>query len=104
MDIEEIKSKVASGEYVYSRHADTERKVDGLTFGQIKEALLNSEILEDYLDTGRGDSCLVVGFAGDTPIHVVCGWLGERIIIITIYIPTLPKFIDPLTRRGTEND
>ncbi len=98
MDIEEIQAKVRANEYVYSHHAEIERVADGLTFAQVEEALLKGEIFEDYPDTGRGESCLVVGFSGDIPIHVVCGWRGENIVIITVYIPTPPKFLDPWTR------
>ena len=64
MAIEEIKAKVRNNQYVYSHHAEVERKVEGLTFAQVEEALLNGQILEQYPDTGRGESCLVVGFAG----------------------------------------
>jgi Domain of unknown function (DUF4258) len=74
MDIEEIKTKVRANEYIYSYHADLERKADDLTLAQVEDALLTGEILEQYPDTGRGESCLVVGFSGDTPIHTVCGW------------------------------
>jgi len=28
----------------------------------------------------------------------VCGWRGEKIVLITVYIPRPPKFIDPWTR------
>ncbi len=33
----------------------------------------------DSPDTGRGESCLVVGFAREIAIHVVCGWQGEKV-------------------------
>ncbi len=98
MGIEAIREKVASDQYVYTRHADVERQADGLTLAQVEEALLNGEILEQYDDTGRGESCLIVGFAGESPIHVVCGWRGDRIAIITVYTPRPPKFADPWTR------
>jgi hypothetical protein len=62
---------------------------------QVEEALLNGQILEQYPDTGRGESCLVVGFAGDMPIHAVCGWRGEKIVLITVYILYHLKFMDP---------
>jgi hypothetical protein len=101
MDIEEIKARVRSNQYVYTLHAEIERKADELTFAQVEEALLSGEILEQYPDTGRGESCLVVGFAGDIPIHIVCGWRGENIALITVYIPRPPKFVDPWTRGGT---
>ncbi len=98
MEIEEIKAKVRAEQYVYSQHADIERKADDLTVAQVEEALRQGQILEQYSDTGRGESCLVVGFAGDTPIHTVCGWRGERVVLITVYIPGPPKFVDPWTR------
>ncbi|WP_431191222.1 DUF4258 domain-containing protein [Leptolyngbya subtilissima] len=37
-------------------HADIERKADDLTLMQVEEALLNGEVLEQYPDTGRGES------------------------------------------------
>ncbi len=98
MDIKIIKELIRSEEYSYSVHAETERKADGLTFMQVEEVLLGAEILEQYSDTGRGESCLVLGFSGEFPVHIVCGWRGKKISLITVYIPTLPKFIDPWTR------
>ena len=98
MDIDQIKEKVRNNQYMYSYHAEIERKTDNLTFTQVEAALLNSRILEQYADTGRGESCLVVGFAEEIPIHAVCGWRGEKIVLITVYIPRPPKFIDPWTR------
>ncbi len=104
MDIEEIKVKIRANEYVYTHHAEIERRADELSFAQIEEALLNGEILEQYPNAGRGESCLVVGFAGEVPIHVVCGWRGKKVALITAYIPCPPKFIDPWMRGGETND
>ncbi len=104
MDIEDIKEHVRNNRYVYSLHAEIERKADGLTFAQVEEALLSSETLEHYPDTGRGEGCLVIGFAGDMPVHAVCGWRGDRIVLITVYIPRSPKFIDPWTRGGKADE
>jgi len=104
MDIEEIKRRVRENRYVYSHHDVIERRAESLTFIQIEQAILNGRILEEYPDTGRGESCLVVGLSGDVPIHVVCGWRGESVAVITVYIPRPPKFSDPWTRGagGTE--
>lgn len=57
MDFAEIKAKIRGNEYVYTHHADIERRLDKLTFTQIEEALLSGEILEQYPHTGRGESC-----------------------------------------------
>jgi len=96
-----IKAKVRMDEYIYTNHAEIERKVDDLTFAQIEEALLSGDILEQYADTGRGESCLVLGYGAGFPIHVVCGWRGDKVAIITVYIPHPPKFIDAKTRGVT---
>ena len=92
MDLDKIKEKVRGNQYVYTDHADTERRIESLTFAQIETAILNAEVLESYSDTGRGESCLIVGFADETPIHVVRGWRGESVAIITVYVPQAPHF------------
>ena len=102
--IEEIKALVRADQYVYTLHAEVERRADNLTFAQIEDALLGGKILEQYPDTGRGESCLVVGFAEDIPIHIVCSWRGAKVAVVTVYIPRPPKFIDPWTRgEGTDD-
>ena len=98
MNVEEIRGKVLKDEYDYTLHAEIERKADSLTFHQIEAAILGGEILEQYSDDGRGESCLLLGFSDNIPIHVVCGWRGTRIVIITVYVPKPSKFVDPWTR------
>jgi hypothetical protein len=98
LDAESIREKVRGNQYVYSQHADLAARDDDLTFSQIEQALLECSMLEHYPDTGRGDSCLVVGFAGEIPVHVVCGTRGDRIVLITVYVPGPPDFRDPWTR------
>src|SRR6185436_84261 len=100
IDVEQIIARVRANEYLYSLHADIERQADGLTFAQIEEALLHCTLLESYPDTGRGESCLVVGFAQETRLHVACGWRGQKLVLITVYIPRAPEFVDPWTRGG----
>ncbi|RPJ13855.1 MAG: DUF4258 domain-containing protein [Desulfobacteraceae bacterium] len=98
MTIDEIKEKIGKNQYEYTLHAEIERKTDDLTFYQIEEAILAGEILEQYPDDGRGESCLLVGFSDNIPIHVVCGGRGDKVVIITVYVPNQPKFVDPWTR------
>jgi Domain of unknown function (DUF4258) len=98
-DIVWIHSRIREGQYYFSRHGDQERQNDNLTLEEIEEALLTGRILERYEDTGRGESCLVVGFTeSGKPLHMVCGEIEDRIVIITVYIPTPPKFKNPYER------
>ena len=88
-------------EYFFSQHADEERLNDSLTVAEIEESLLRGSILETYPEDKRGSSCLVVGFTQrGKPVHTVCGRSGDALLIITVYIPTPPKFITPF-ERGT---
>ncbi|MDD2776137.1 MAG: DUF4258 domain-containing protein [Gallionella sp.] len=99
LEIDWIKTSVYNDHYRYSRHGDQERQNDNLTLADISQALLNGRILEQYPDTGRGVSCLVVGFTDHgIPIHVVCGKMGAVLVIITVYIPMPPKFTNPFER------
>jgi hypothetical protein len=98
-DIVWIQNKIREGQYYFSRHGDQERQNDNLTVAEVEEALLAGRALEQYEDTGRGESCLVVGFTeGGKPLHIVCGEIEDRVVIITVYIPTPPKFKNPYER------
>ena len=101
MDIAWIRQQVRSGNYEFSGHADDERQAERISIADVEGALLNGEILEDYPNDPRGPSCLVLGHGSPGyPIHVVCGQThSSRLRFITVYIPSLPKWVDERTRR-----
>ena len=99
MKMQWIQKKIRNDDYFFSLHGDQERQNDNLAITEVEEVLLNGRILEQYNDTGRGKSCLVVGFTQKgKPIHVVCGKKEDVLAIITIYIPMPPKFKTPYER------
>lgn len=105
MDINQIRQSIRQGKYEFSIHAQQERLEEDLDIVEIEEALAQGEILEDYPDDPRGESCLILGYASTKPIHTVLGWarknVDERILrVITVYIPQPPKWTDPRTRRA----
>ncbi|MBK5968537.1 MULTISPECIES: DUF4258 domain-containing protein [Thiorhodovibrio] len=94
-----INACVTAQNYRYSRHGDRERQNDGLSLDEVEQALLNGRIIEQYADTGRGESGLLVGFTdAGKPIHVVCGRMGAALVVVTVYVPTPPKFKTPYQR------
>jgi len=94
-----IKSKVSKCQYYLTKHGEQERQNDSITIAEIEEALINGIILEQYEDDLRGESCLVAGFSeAGKPIHIVCGKFENDLVLITVYIPTPPKFITPYER------
>lgn len=98
--VEFVQSEVASQSYEISIHADDERLADDLTLSEVETALTGCELLEDYPDDPRGPSCLVWGMTPTgMPIHVVCGRNRmDHLVLITVYIPRMPKWRDPRTR------
>ncbi len=99
LKIEWIKEKIKNCEYYFSKHGDQERQNDNLTILEVEEAMLAGRILEYYENTGRGESCLVAGFSENgKPIHIVCGIRRNWLVIITVYIPSAPKFKSPFVR------
>lgn len=93
LSLDWIKHCVSEQRNRYSRHADRERQNDVLTLDEVEQAMCNGRIIEEYADTGRGESCLLAGFTdAGKPVHLVCGAMGEWMVIVTLYIPMPPKF------------
>jgi len=94
-----IRAGVAGNTFYFSRHGDQERQNENLSISEVAETLSNGRILEQYPDTGRGESCLVVGFTqAGVPVHIVCGQRGDWPVIVTVYVPKPPKFKNPYER------
>ena len=98
-----IREKIKKGEYIWTLHADQERRNDGLEIFEIEKAILKGEVIEEYPDHPRGPCCLIYGEGIEKPIHVVCGKNKKgMLVIITVYIPTLPKWKNPKERSKNE--
>lgn len=98
MDIDEIRKKIQIQQYDLSSHAHQERQEEQITVGEIEKVILEGDIIEKYLNDPRGQSCLVGGKILDKSLHVVCGFRGERLLIVTVYRPKLPIWRDYKTR------
>ena len=99
MEIEEIKEKIKYDKYEICFHAEKERYAEDITISDLETAISGGEILEDYANDLRGQSCLVLGYSKNRPIHIVCGYTPIKWVrIITVYIPKLPKWINDKTR------
>jgi hypothetical protein len=95
-----IHDEVYAQHFEISLHADDERMADGLTLAEVEEVLLRCRIIEHYPADPRGESCLVAGLTeAGIPVHVVCGRNpAGRLVLVTVYIPAMPKWKDWFTR------
>jgi len=55
---------------------------------EIRDAVLYGEIIEEYPEDQRGESCLVFQSEKSRIIHVVCAPKPEYLAIITVYVPS----------------
>lgn len=100
--VQRIQQRIREQRYEISIHAERERRNDGLLVDEIEESILaDGELLEDYPDDPRGPSYLMLSFTtSGRPVHTVWGFLPTGWIrLITVYVPELPWWIDPRTRR-----
>jgi len=55
---------------------------------EVRKVVLTGEVIEDYPEDDRGQSCLILGTGKDErKIHVVCAPKDEYLAVITTYIP-----------------
>lgn len=99
--LKKAREQVAQDKFYLSHHAQIERGEEQISIDDIVESILNGTVIETYPDDPRGESCLFSGQGKDKRwIHVLCGnFYEQHLMIITVYIPTKPKWIDPFTRR-----
>lgn len=84
-----------------TQHAQKEMDDEDITLDEVIEAIIEGQILEDYPEHKRGSCCLVYGRTKKAvPLHIVCTTTQPKLIIITVYKPTLPKWVSPTKRRN----
>jgi hypothetical protein len=102
MDPEDIRQAVAHGRWALTSHA--RRRAGQRLIGDVVlvEPLARAEVLEDYPNAPRGPSVLVLGYtAAGHAIHAVCAFdPAGTLLVITVYEPEPPKWLDERTRGG----
>ena len=88
MKIEAIKEKIGQGRNIISFTHTEKLRQRRIKAEDIEQAVKTGTIIEDYPEDRRGPSCLILGFVGERPLHVVCGRLdADELLLITAYEP-----------------
>ena len=58
-----------------------------ITADEIRETVLLGEVIEEYPEDQRGESCLIFHAKKHRATHVVCAPKTEYLAIITAYVP-----------------
>ena len=110
MDIELLRNVFqVSGNVEYTAHCQKRMLERDISREDIKYCIMNGEVIEDYpLMDGNVSpmslpSCLILGMRvkDKSLIHVVVGFNGQRVLIISAYYPELEHWEnDYRTRKG----
>lgn len=112
MDIISLREVFAAAQNVeYTAHCQKRMMERSISRNNIKNCVMNGEIIEDYpLDVDNKSvksfpSCLILGLKlnNKTVIHVVVGFNGDCVIVISAYYPDLEHWeSDYRTRKRRE--
>ena len=58
-----------------------------ISVDEVRDAVLYGEVIEEYPQDQRGESCLVFRAKEDRVIHIVCAPKTDYLAIITAYLP-----------------
>jgi hypothetical protein len=100
--IGDIRRKVATRQYEFSKHAVDQTIIRGITVAELEQAILaRSEVIEDYPEDKHGPSCLILGFTADgRPLHVQCSYPSRPLVkIVTVYEPDPSLWLDLRIRK-----
>lgn len=95
-----VREAARAGRWAMTYHARLRSRRRMIRDRDVAWALAEAEVLEEYPDDPRGPSALVLGHAEDgRPIHAVCTFdESGTLVLITVYEPGPPKWIDERTR------
>lgn len=86
MTIDVLRESCHNGAILWSTHALARLQERGIFRKDVRHAILTGEIIEQYPDDFPNESCLILGATiNNQSLHVVCGYDGESITVITAY-------------------
>lgn len=99
--LETIREQAKAQALRVTQHAQEEMDEEDITLDEVLVAIANGTILENYAEHKRGPCCLLYGHTKKgRPLHIVCTTAQPLLIIITVYVPLLPEWVNPTQRRA----
>lgn len=107
MTIEEIRMALETCPIEYSAHCLKRMLERGIKRADVLECIYKGKIIEDYpldvnnVSTDSFPSCLILGvrWSDNKHIHVVLGYNGNKILIISVYYPDLTHWMEDYETR-----
>ena len=94
LDLGRVLEAIAAGRLTWSRHGVARMQERRITRAEVLDGLRGGQIIEHYSDDVPYPSALVLGFAGDRPVHVVVALdtSTPEAHIVTVYEPSPDEF------------
>jgi len=99
--IDEIRRRVARGDFEFSQHAVDQAIIRHISVQELREAIAGGDVIEVYPEDKYGPSCLIFGVTrAGRPVHVQCSDPSRSTVkIITVYEPDPALWIEFKVRR-----
>jgi len=99
--IDEIRRRVARGDFEFSQHAVDQAIIRHISVRELREAITGGEVIEVYPEDKHGPRCLIFGATSvGRPLHVQCSDPTRPLVkIITVYEPDPALWIEFKVRR-----
>jgi hypothetical protein len=100
--IDEIRRRVARGDFEFSQHAVDQAIIRHISVQELREAIAGGDVIEVYPEDKYGPSCLIFGMTRvGRPIHVQCSDPNRPTVkIVTVYEPDPALWIEFKVRRS----
>lgn len=99
IDINLIKAHKNNRNIYVTEHCDIKMHIRNITNTDIYSAIDNGRIIKQYEDDKPFPSCLISGYSGKRPIHIVVGTDGETSYLITAYEPDADIWNEDFTKK-----
>lgn len=97
--LERLAIQSASNDLRITAHAHQEMIEENISIDDVISVLAVATVVENYPDHRRGPCCLVSGRnKTGRELHVVCTTSLDLVIVITVYEPKPPKWLNSSTR------
>ena len=97
--IENFKSINNLSKMVITQHSRKRFAERGINVNDIQNVINGGEIIEQYPEDFPFPSCLIFGYSGDRPLHVVASIDEGIMYFISAYIPSEEKWESDLKTR-----
>jgi Domain of unknown function (DUF4258) len=100
--IDEIRRRVARGNFEFSQHAVDQAIIRHISVQELRDAIAGGEVIEVYPVDKYGPSCLIFGMTRTgRPIHVQCSDPSRPTVkIVTVYEPDPAFWMEFKVRRS----